>query len=72
VACPLIGLDGKPARSYNGRKGIGQYRRGLSVNPVVRKSGTGLELDSKSFGETKESQRDSERFEEHRENMADV
>jgi hypothetical protein len=48
----LIGLNGRTARSYNCRKGIGQYRRGLSVSPVVRKSGTRLELDSKSFRET--------------------
>jgi hypothetical protein len=55
----LIGLNGKPARSYNGRKGFGQSRRGLSVSPVVRNRGTRLELDSKRFGET---QGDSERL----------
>jgi hypothetical protein len=62
----LIGLSGEyPDRSYNGRKGIGQYRRGLSAHPVVGKSGTRLDYDSMRFGET---QGDSERFGEHREN----
>jgi hypothetical protein len=53
----LIGLSGEsPERPYNGRKGIGQYRRGLSVgrvmSQVVSQNG-GTRLDgSIGFGET--------------------
>jgi hypothetical protein len=36
----LVALSGDPDSTYNGRKGIGQYRRGLSVHPVVGKTGT--------------------------------
>jgi hypothetical protein len=31
----LVALSGYPDSTYNGRKGIGQYRRGLSVHPVM-------------------------------------
>jgi hypothetical protein len=64
----LIGLNKKTARSYNGRKGIGQYRRGLSVDPVMSQvvgpgSDTRLNYDSMRFGET---QGDSETLKEVR------
>jgi hypothetical protein len=53
----LIGLsEESPERPYNGRKGIGQYRRGMSVDPVMSQAVSqngGTRLDgSMRFGET--------------------